>query len=150
MRVREFERGETDRWALLRGRLWPQADPAELATQADEFLNGAEVPTIAAVFVAEDERGEALGFLELAVRSFSDGCDSMPIPHVEGWYVQPWARRRGVGRALLQAAEDWSRSHGFNELASDTEIDNDISLAAHMKFGFQEVERLIKLRKSLD
>ncbi len=33
--------------------------------------------------------------------------------------------------------------------ASDTEIDNEASLHAHVRCGFVETERLIKLRKSL-
>lgn len=90
-----------------------------------------------------------VGFIELAVRPFADGCDSAPVPHVEGWYVEPGARGRGTGRALMDAAEGWARERGFVELASDTEVHNDGSLAAHMRCGFVETERLIKFRKSL-
>lgn len=148
MVVREFEAGEAERWAALRGLLWPEADRVKLAAEAEDFLQGREVPTIAAAFVAE-HGDSALGFLELAVRSFSDGCESMPVPHVEGLYVEPFARGRGVGSALMRRAEEWSRERGFTELASDTEIDNAASLAFHRRAGFVEVERLIKLRKSL-
>jgi aminoglycoside 6'-N-acetyltransferase I len=133
---------------MLRARLWPAADAEELATEAEAFLDGREVPTIAAVFLAEEE-GVPLGFLEVAMRAFSDGCDSMPVPHVEGWYVEPFARRRHVGSALMQAAENWARERGFAELASDTEPWNDASLAAHARIGFQETERLVKFRKVL-
>ncbi len=106
------------------------------------------MPTIAAVFLADDET-TPLGFIELAVRSFSDGCESMPVPHVEGWYVEPSARGRGIGRALMQAAEGWARDRGFTELASDTEPWNERSIAAHARCGFRETERLVKFRKSL-
>ena len=73
----------------------------------------------------------------------------MPVVHIEGWYVEPTARGRNVGRALMHAAEEWARVRGFSELASDTEIGNEASLSAHERCGFQEVERRIKLRKSL-
>jgi aminoglycoside 6'-N-acetyltransferase I len=73
----------------------------------------------------------------------------MPVPHVEGWYVEPDARGKGVGRALMRRAEEWSTARGHTELASDTEIDNMASLRAHERCGFEEVERLIKLRKPL-
>jgi aminoglycoside 6'-N-acetyltransferase I len=146
--VRSIRRGEAQTWAMLRARLWPAADAEELATEAEAFLDGREVPTIAAVFLAEEE-GVPLGFLEVAMRAFSDGCDSMPVPHVEGWYVEPFARRRHVGSALMQAAENWARERGFAELASDTEPWNDASLAAHARIGFQETERLVKFRKVL-
>ena len=148
MEVRPVRQSDKQTWASLRARLWPSADAVMLASEAATFLGGNEIPTIAAVFLAEDE-AVPLGFLELALRSFSDGCDSMPVPHVEGWYVEPFARGRGVGRALMQAAEDWARQHGYRELGSDTEPWNEASLAAHARFGFEETERLVKFRKLL-
>ncbi|MBV8343573.1 MAG: GNAT family N-acetyltransferase [Candidatus Eremiobacteraeota bacterium] len=135
-------------WALLRSKLWRSADASELAAEAHDFVAGKAIPTIAAVFIAE-EGTTAVGFLELAVRSFSDGCDSMPVPHVEGWYVEPFARGKGAGRALMDAAEGWARERGFTELASDTEPWNERSIAAHARCGFRETERLVKFCKSL-
>ncbi len=132
----------------MRSRLWPHADAPELASEAAGFAAGADVPTLDVVFIAEQD-GRAIGFLELSVREFSDGCDSMPVPYVEGWYVEPHARGTGVGRGLMQAAEAWSTDRGFTELASDTEIENEASLRAHERCGFEETERLIKLRKRL-
>jgi len=146
--VRSIEASDTDAWAAMRGRLWPNAGTADLAREARTFLNGCPVPTLTAVFVAEDG-STLLGFLELALRAFSDGCDSMPVPHVEGWYVEPFARRRGFGRALMRKAEIWAGTHGYSELASDTELANEASLHAHLRCGFDETERLIKFRKSL-
>jgi aminoglycoside 6'-N-acetyltransferase I len=150
MIVRAIQTDEAGEWGRLRGRLWPDADPKELTAETRAFLEGAEMPTIAAAFVArEEEGGAALGFLELAVRPFADGCESRPVAHVEGWYVEPAARGRGVGRALMTAAETWARERGFAELASDTEVQNDVSFAAHLHCGFLETERLIKFRKPL-
>jgi aminoglycoside 6'-N-acetyltransferase I len=146
--VRSIRRGEAEQWAALRGRLWPAADGDDLTREALSFLEGRNVPAISAAFIAEDEN-VPLGFLELAIRPFSDGCDSMPVPHVEGWYVEGFARGRGVGRALMEAAENWARERGFVELASDTEIHNEPSLAAHARCGFHETERLVKFRKML-
>ena len=132
----------------MRAKLWPLTDSVELASEANDFAAGADVPTIDAVFIAERD-GCAIGFLELSLREFADGCDSMPVPYVEGWYVDPMARGKGLGRALMGAAEAWSIERGFTELASDTEIENEASLRAHERCGFEEMERLIKLRKQL-
>lgn len=132
----------------MRARLWPDADAAELSREAETVAGGSSIPTIDAVFIAADDEGP-IGFLELSLREFSDGCDSMPVPYVEGWYVEPDARGTGAGRALMQAAEAWSLERGFTELASDTQLHNDGSLRAHERCGFEETERLIKLRKRL-
>jgi aminoglycoside 6'-N-acetyltransferase I len=133
----------------MRARLWPQADAAELAGEARAFAADPALSMLDAVFIAVDEDARPAGFLELCLRAFSDGCDSMPVPHVEGWYVDPTARRRGLGRALMQAAEAWARARGFSELASDSELHNVASHEAHDACGFEEVERLVKFRKVL-
>ena len=147
--VRPFAPSDIAVWAAQRSRLWPDADAAELAAEAHQFAAGVQLPGIAAVFIAEDAAATPLGFLELAVRPFSDGCESMPVPHVEGWYVEPGARGRGVGRRLMRAAEHWARANGFDEIASDTELANEASQRAHTGCGFIEVDRLVKFRKPL-
>jgi aminoglycoside 6'-N-acetyltransferase I len=83
-------------------------------------------PTLAAVFVSTRADGRLSGFLEMSVRDYAEGCTG-PTPHVESWYVDPDARRSGVGHALLRAAEEWAREHGYRELASDTELENGTS-----------------------
>jgi aminoglycoside 6'-N-acetyltransferase I len=148
--IRSLRNGADARiWAALRRRLWPHASADELLAEAKAFAAKGETPMVAAAFLAEDERKTVVGFIELSIRPFADGCESRPIAHVEGWYIEPHARGRGLGRALMRRAEDWSRKRGFRELASDTEIGNDVSLRAHVGCGFAETERLVKLRKRL-
>jgi aminoglycoside 6'-N-acetyltransferase I len=149
MNVRAVNSKDVATWAAMRVRLWPEFSAGDLAREARAYIEDASGTLIAAAFIAEDDDRQPLGFLEIGVRAFSDGCDSMPIPHVEGWYVEPFARRCGVGRRLLNAAEEWARTKQFTELASDTEIHNEMSLRAHLSTGFEEVERLIKFRKHL-
>lgn len=136
-------------WAAMRARLWPDADAAEMQCEADAFVAGARQAALEAVFLAEDDSAWPLGFIELSIRAFADGCESMPVPHVEGWYVEPSVRRTGIARALMSAAENWARAHGFTELASDTEVENVASQDAHAGCGFAETERLVKFRKRL-
>jgi aminoglycoside 6'-N-acetyltransferase I len=77
------------------------------------------------------------------------GCASAPVPFIEGWYVVSTVRHRGVGRALVEAAENWARLRGFKEIGSDAVLENDVSHAAHQALGFDEVERVVCFRKSL-
>jgi aminoglycoside 6'-N-acetyltransferase I len=147
--IRPVEARDADAWAAMRARLWPDADAAGLARETRAFVAGGADSIVAAAYVAEDEDATPLGFIEVALRAFSDGCDSTPVPHVEGWYVEPSARGCGVGRRLMGAAELWARARGFNEIASDSELTNDASLRAHEACGFEEVDRLIKFRKAL-
>ena len=46
-------------------------------------------------------------------------------------------------------AEDWARGKGCSEMASDTWLDNEASIRAHVKLGYAEVERLVHFVKQL-
>lgn len=113
------------------------------------FSNEIPLTMLAAVFVAENDAGTLIAMLELSLRPYADGCESSPVPYVEGWYVAPRSRRQGVGTALVKAAEDWALAQGYAEMASDALLENTISERAHKALGFDEVERAIRFRKAL-
>src|SRR5262252_3572029 len=71
------------------------------------------------VFVWERADGQLAGFASFSLRPWAEGCSSMPIPYVEGWWVAPDLRRSGVGRALFGAIEQWCLDNGYTELGSD-------------------------------
>jgi aminoglycoside 6'-N-acetyltransferase I len=146
MQVRSLEASDIPRWIALREKLWPEQSPSELNEEGRSAL--ATEPPLT-VFVAEEDR-TLMGFLELSLRSYGEGCESSPVPYVEGWYVEADWRCRGVGGALMNAAEAWSRARGYTELGSDTEEVNRLSRAAHAALGFEEVETLVIFRKVLE
>ena len=147
MRVRLIGPGDIATWCELRRALWPDAAEGDLLREAEAHFAGAGA--LQAVFLGETASGEPLGMLELSLRSVAEGCRASPVAYVEGWYVVPKARRRGVGRGLMAAAEQWARERGYIEIASDAVIDNLISARAHLAIGFAEVERAIHFRKEL-
>jgi len=48
------------------------------------------------------------------------------------------------------SAEAWALEKGCQEMASDSSFDNGVSLTAHLVLGYEEVERLIYFRKTLN
>lgn len=139
---------DSDAWLRLRHALWPDDSEADHRAEIDRFFRG-ELREPLAVLLAEDGSGHVLGLAELSIRSIAEGCTSDRIAYLEGWFVEPEARRRGVGRALVAAAEQWGRDQGCTEFASDTQLDNLISTAAHHALGFIEVESIRCFRKVL-
>jgi aminoglycoside 6'-N-acetyltransferase I len=131
----------------MRTALWPR----EASGHDDEIEAVVRAPDDAgaAAFVALRAEGGLAGFVELRLRDFAEGCTSSPVAYVEGWWVDTDFRRRGVGEALMAAAEDWARRCGLRELASDCDVQNETSLRAHLALGFREAERVICLRKDL-
>jgi len=145
MSVRLINDADIPQWVELRAKLWPHESLLSLDSEGRAALV-ADPPLI--VFV-EDECNTIAGFLELGLRSVAEGCTSSPTPYVEGWYVEHDRQRRGIGRALMQAAEAWSRAKGYTELGSDTEVTNTLSQEVHKALGFTEQETLVVFRKDL-
>jgi aminoglycoside 6'-N-acetyltransferase I len=106
-------------------------------------------PEQEAVFVSAGPEGRLQGFVEVSIKSYAIGCGTKPVGYLEGWYVEPETRRKGVGRALVVAAEEWARSRGCRQMASDTQVENEGSQRAHTRLGYAEVERLVHFRKDL-
>ena len=152
MIVREICEGDRADWLRMRDALWPDPSGGHRAEVEAYFAGQLREPL--EVLIAVDDAdgadaGRALGFAELNIRDHAEGCDTDRVAYLEGWYVTPDARRRGVGRALLRAAEDWARAQGCVEFASDVELGNDASAAAHGRLGFTETARIRCFRKDL-
>jgi aminoglycoside 6'-N-acetyltransferase I len=150
-RVRLATIAEVARVGELAHALWPDGSAAEHAEHADAIVSGPVPSTLPlALFVAEHEDDGVVAFIEVGLRSHADGCDTrQPVGFIEGWYVEPKLQRRAIGRALMAAAETWSREHGARELASDTWLDSEPSQRAHEGLGFEVVDRCVHFRKSL-
>ena len=133
--------GDATAWLRLRCALWPEGSESEHSCEITEFLAGRAREPLA-VLVAQDDADRLIGCVELSVRPCAEGCQSDRVAYLEGWYVVPDARRHGVGRALIAAAEDWGRTLGCTEFASDAALTNDGSAAAHLALGFTEVAQV--------
>jgi aminoglycoside 6'-N-acetyltransferase I len=133
-------------WLALRQALWPDSSKDELSREQVKILADSKRQ---GTFVAVGPRGALLGFVEVSLHDYAEGCTTHPVGYLEGWYVKPAGRRAGLGSALLDAAERWARSRGCREFASDSELDNRTSRAAHRALGFDEVGAVMLYKKRL-
>jgi aminoglycoside 6'-N-acetyltransferase I len=145
MKIRTYRDADWLDWLRMSAALFPQESADDLADGMREFRSRAD----AEVFVAERSDSSLAGFVEVGARSYADGCITSPVGYVEAWYVDPDVRRSGYGRALLAAAEEWSRDRSYREIASDALLDNEVSHAAHRRAGYEEVDRVVQFRKGL-
>jgi len=147
MFIRPANPDDRDSWQRMRIALWP-GSAGKHAGDVDRYFAGQAREPLE-VLMAFDERGTGMGFIELSIRAYAEGCETDRVAFVEGWYVDPNERGYGVGAALISAAETWARSQGCTEIASDTEVENLASAAAHRAVGFEEVAVARCFKKSL-
>jgi aminoglycoside 6'-N-acetyltransferase I len=134
-------------WLDLRRALWADATADEhrgymamSLAQPERFLQ----------LMMYDENRQPVGFIEGSIRAdYVNGTESSPVGFVEGVFVVPAWRRRGVARQLYAAIGDWAKARGCRELASDALIDNEASQRAHRALGFRETERVVYFTREL-
>ena len=134
-------------WLDLRMALWPDATADEhrgymaiSLAQPERFLQ----------LMIYDGLRQPIGLIEGSIRSdYVNGTETSPVGFVEGVYVIPASRRRGIARQLYSAIGDWARARGCRELASDALLANEASQRAHRALGFRETERVVYFTKAL-
>jgi aminoglycoside 6'-N-acetyltransferase I len=151
VRIRLTQPSDAAELARLYFALWPDSSVEAHRRELDALLEGRPSSSMPLInLVVEISGRHLIGFLQASLRSHADGCDpSRPVGFIEGWYVAPDYRRQGIGRRLLAAAEDWARSIGCLEMASDTPIDNQTSEIVHQALGYDVVDRCVHFRKRL-
>src|ERR1041385_6182411 len=120
-------------WLEFRLALWPDADSdnhrgymAISLAQPERFLQ---------LMIYDDQR-RPVGFIEGSIRGdYVNGTETSPVGFVEGVYVAPAWRRKGVARQLFAAIADWAKARGCHELASDALLENETSQRAHLAMG---------------
>src|SRR5580658_5830879 len=138
-------RGSRDSaWLALRLQLCPEAARAEhLAGMADALARGHCVRLAHA-------GGAVLGFVEASRRDdYVNGTGSSPVAFLEGLFVVPEQRRRGIARVLVEEVVQWAHRQGLREFASDALLHNTDAHAVHRALGFEETERVVYFRRAL-
>ena len=138
--IREAEEKDLHLWTELRYALWPDATVAELQEEAQKIFSSDD-ETCFLAFV--DDR--PVGFAEVALHTGS----SDRYAHLEGWYVVPEHRGRGIGSELVGHVEQWCLHRAIARFTSDTTPDYPLSPAAHAHVGFRVLTEMTIFVKDL-
>ena len=145
MTIQKAESKDLPILAELSSKLWPHHTADEMLT---EYGVGIENPD-AAFFLAYAD-GTPIGFAQCQLRhDYVEGTESSPVGYLEGIYVSPHHRHEGIAKQLLYACENWAKTKGCSEFASDCELTNADSLRFHLNVGFEEANRIICFTKKI-
>lgn len=144
--IRRVRRTDLPQWLSMRRSLWPGCPLKKHQKEMAAILGDTKDQP---VWVAAVRQGMLAGFLEGSVRNYADGAGRQDVGYLEGLYVRPAFRKLGIGRALIQAAEEWARKRGFGHMGSDTWVGNRSSHQAHLAMGYREVGRDVHYIKKI-
>ena len=118
-------------------------------TSLDDFNQAAmekamdDMPDDAALLIAEDETQAPAGFIYLTTEA--DYFTGEKLGYISDLAVAPQAEGQGVGRLLMDAAEDWAREKGYQRLTLDVFAGNERARRVYEKNGFtEEVVKYVK------
>lgn len=143
--IREIRKADQDMWLSMYRRLWPDYSDEALLAEIGRIFKSSKRSAYVAL-VGEDP----VGFAEYALRDYANGCNSQPVPFLEGVWVSEEYRAQGIAKALVQYLEKKARMSGFKEFGSDVELSNYPSQLMHERLGFEKTETVIFYRKILD
>lgn len=144
--IRPLLESDLSEWLRLRLLLWDELDENGHKGEMVDIIEHSDTQFVA---VADLGEGRLAGFLEASIRSHVEDCETENVGYLEGWFVEQDHRRSGIGSNLVAYAEDWARHKGCSEMASDAEINNEVSQRAHQHLGYIETSRLVHLKKEL-
>ena len=143
--IRKATMNDLPRLTELALELWPDNAVDTMYYDLGTIMTAGE-----SVFFLAYREDEAVGFAQCQLRhDYVEGTHSSPVGYLEGIYVREADRKLGFAGQLMKACEDWARTEGCTEFASDCETHNDESQAFHLKLGFKEATRIICFAKKL-
>lgn len=96
-------------------------------------------------YVLERKDGHKAGMIWLEISRDQFTCDD--TGYMLGLYVEEEHRNNGLGKALIQAAEDWCGERGLLSLTLNVGFHNSMAHDLYEKLGFRT--RSVVLRKDL-
>ena len=143
--IREATVQDAQLLASLAMNVWKESSLKEIITEFKQMTKSNEA--VAFILIIEEQ---AVGFAQCQLRhDYVEGTNTSPVGYLEGIFVEKEFRHKGYASELLLKCEDWVKTKGCLQFASDCELDNTDSLAFHLKVGFTEANRMICFTKQL-
>lgn len=143
--IKQATQKEAMSLAKLAIQMWEDNKIEELAEHFEKLAANEEAACFLK-YVADT----AVGFAQCQLRhDYVEGTETSPVGYLEGILVEETYRHKGYAKELLRECEQWAKSKGCSEFASDCELENEESLRFHMAMQFEEANRVICFRKSI-
>lgn len=110
-----MEKTDPTVWAAMRLQLWDKYACDAHLTDIDNILSNKQNAEYMAILTNQ----QAVGFAEISLRQYANGCSKQPVPFLEGIWVKPEYRQQGIGQALISKITTDLILKGVDEVCSD-------------------------------
>jgi GNAT superfamily N-acetyltransferase len=140
--IRAAKEADIERLAVLCGQLGYPASAGQVRQRLDELLQVEDH----AVLVAEGPDGQVIGWVHVFVRQLL-----VVDRHAElgGLVVDEGHRGRGVGRLLMETAEDWASARGCEALYMRSKVVREQAHRFYEGIGYDLIKRSCVFLKEL-
>lgn len=98
------------------------------------------------VMVAADDAGRLAGWVHVFINKL---LESDPRAEIGGLVADPARRRQGIGRALMQHAEDWARQQGVVMVSLRSNIKRADARPFYERIGYTAAKTQLNFRKQI-
>lgn len=110
-----------------------QMTATDIQVLTDKLANN---PPETAIFIAEDNEKNSLGFIHL--QTGHDYYNHETHGHIADVIVAPEGEGRGIGSLLIAKGEEWARSQGYGWLTLSVFAQNTHARGVYNRLGFGE------------
>jgi len=140
--IRRPKLRDHDKMADLAGQLGYECTGADVQARLDEMCD----PNQYAVYVAELPGGQIAGWI--GVYAFR-AVELDYFAEISGLIVDQQIRSRGIGKALLDAAEQWARSHACSRISVRSAVTRESAHRFYTSNGYEHTKTQKSFQKSL-
>lgn len=96
------------------------------------------------------EQNNYIAFIHVSIRTdYVERSNRLSGGLHRGVICKTGLSKDGIGNQLVNAGAEWGRQKGCKQFASDTELNNEMSIEFHKKIGFSEANRIVCFIKEL-
>jgi|SRR5580658_2327683 GNAT superfamily N-acetyltransferase len=140
--IRQWRPEDDKRLAELAGQLGYQSTPEQVRVR----IAGMQDPNQYALYVAEMADGKIAGWIGVSLfRAVEVDC----CAEITGLIVDQDIRSRGIGKVLLDAAEQWARHRGCDGIGVKSNVTRDRAHLFYQHNGYERVKTQVSLHKAL-
>ena len=140
--VRMAQPRDSDRIAELGGTTWLSVHREEVRGRLSQMQDANQY----AVFVAELPTGQIAGWIGLYVFR---AVEMETVAEISGLIVDENVRSCGIGKMLLDAAEEWAQRVGCRVISVRSNVKRDRAHQFYTNNGYEHIKTQKELRKEL-